>query len=136
MNSPSNQPACLLRTALFSNALFSTLSALVILLAPRWVLRLLGLSQDVSLKILGFALIFFAITLLINARRPRVKTFDAWAAVMMDLAWVVGSGALLFLVPFSTSGKWVVTLVADLVLVFAILQFAGIRRMQKREQTS
>jgi len=112
------------------------MSALIILLAPRWALRLLGLSQDVSLRVLGFALIFFAITLLINARRPKVKAFDAWTAVIMDLAWVVGSGALLFIVPFSTSGKWVVTLVADLVLVFAILQFAGIRRMQKSEQAS
>jgi len=36
-------------------------------------------------------------------------------------------------VPFSTEGKWVVGVVAELVLVFAVLQFVGIRRIQKSE---
>lgn len=135
MNSQFEERGCLLRRALLGNALFSTLSAMTILLAPRWVLRLLGLSQSLSLSVLGFSLIAFAVALVINARRPQVKTSDAWAAVIMDVVWVLGSGALLFLVPFSTSGKWVVVLVADLVLIFAILQFAGIRKIQKSLHT-
>jgi len=135
MNSQFEERGCLLRRALLGNALFSTLSAITILLAPRWVLRLLGLSQSLSLRVLGFSLIAFAVALVINARRPQVKTSDAWAAVIMDVVWVLGSGALLFLVPFSTSGKWVVVLVADLVLIFAILQFAGIRKIQKSLHT-
>jgi len=135
MNSQFEERGCLLRRALLGNALFSTLSAITILLAPRWVLRLLGLSQSLSLRVLGFSLIAFAVALVINARRPQVKTSDAWAAVIMDVVWVLGSGALLFLVPFSTSGKWVVVLVADMVLIFAILQFAGIRKIQKSAHT-
>ena len=135
MNSQFEERGCLLRRALLGNALFSTLSAITILLAPRWVLRLLGLSQSLSLSVLGFSLIAFAVALVINARRPQVKTSDAWAAVIMDVVWVLGSGALLFLVPFSTSGKWVVVLVADMVLIFAILQFAGIRKIQKSLHT-
>ena len=135
MNSQFEERGCLLRRALLGNALFSTLSAITILLAPRWVLRLLGLSQSLSLSVLGFSLIAFAVALVINARRPQVKTSDAWAAVIMDVVWVLGSGALLFLVPFSTSGKWVVVLVADMVLIFAILQFAGIRKIQKSAHT-
>jgi hypothetical protein len=57
-----------------------------------------------------------------------------WMAVLMDLAWVLGSYVLIFVVPFSTEGKWVVGVVAELVLVFAVLQFVGIRRIQKNEQ--
>jgi hypothetical protein len=133
MNPQYDQRACFLRKALLGNALFSTLSGLTILFAQGWVLRILGLSSSVNLLILGVGLIVFAVTLVINARKPQVKKSDAWVAVLMDLAWVVGSYVLIFLVPFSTKGKWVVGIVAELVLLFAVLQFVGIRRIQKSE---
>jgi uncharacterized membrane protein HdeD (DUF308 family) len=134
MNPQSGEHGSLLRKALVGNALFSTLSGLTILLAQGWVLRILGLSKDVSLAILGFALLVFAATLVVNARRQQVKTSDAWIAVLMDVAWVLGSYVLIFVVPFSTEGKWVVGVVAELVSVFAVLQFVGIRRIQKSER--
>jgi hypothetical protein len=83
--------------------------------------------------ILGVGLIVFAVTLVINARKQQVKKSDAWIALLMDLAWVVGSYVLIFLAPFSPKGKWVVGIVAELVLLFAMLQFVGIRRIQKSE---
>src|SRR5215472_9763503 len=101
----------LLRRALIGNALFSTLSGLTILFAQAWVLRILGLSGDVNLLILGVGLIVFAAMLLINARKQQIKKSDAWAAVLMDLAWVAGSCVLVLLIPFSTEGKWVVGVV-------------------------
>jgi hypothetical protein len=52
----------------------------------------------------------------------------------MDLVWVLGSGLLLFVVPFSTSGKWLVGIIAELVLAFAALQWFGIRRVREGEQ--
>jgi hypothetical protein len=131
MNPQSGEHACLLRKALIGNAVFSTLSGVTILFAQGWVLRILGLSKDVSLAILGFGLLVFAVTLVINARRQQVKTSDAWIVVLMDLAWVLGSYVLIFVVPFSIEGKWVVGVVAELVSVFALLQFIGIRRIQK-----
>lgn len=137
MNPQSEARASLLRKALMGNALFSTLSGLTILFAQSWVLRILGLSQNVNVLILGVGLIVFAATLVINARRSQVKISDAWIAIWADLAWVLGSYALLFVVPFSTGGKWVVGVVAELVLVFAVLQFVGIRRIrQQNEQFS
>jgi uncharacterized membrane protein HdeD (DUF308 family) len=134
MDRQCEERACFLRRALMGNALFSILSGLIILFAQGWVLRILGLSNKISLLVLGVALIVFAATLVINARRQTVKTSDAWLAVWMDLAWVIGSYALIFVGPFSTEGKWVVGLVAELVFVFAVLQFLGIRRIQKTEQ--
>jgi len=133
MKQQREEPACFLRKALMGNALFSTLSGLTILLAQGWVLRILGLASNVNLLILGVGLILFAITLVVNARKQQVKKSDAWIAVLMDVAWVLGSYILIFIVPFSTEGKWVVGLVAELVLVFAVLQFVGIRRIQKSE---
>ena len=133
MKQQREEPACFLRKALMGNALFSTLSGLTILLAQGWVLRILGLPRRVNLFILGAGLIVFAVTLVVNARRRQVKNSDAWIAVLMDLAWVLGSCVLIFVVPFSTEGEWVVGVVAEAVLVFAILQFVGIRRIQKSE---
>jgi hypothetical protein len=135
MNPQSGEHACLLRKALIGNAVFSTLSGVTILFAQGWVLRILGLSKDVSLAILGFGLLVFAVTLVINARRQQVKTSDAWIVVLMDLAWVLGSYVLIFVVPFSIEGKWVVGVVAELVSVFALLQFIDIRRIQKNRSS-
>jgi hypothetical protein len=133
MKQQREEPACFLRKALMGNALFSTLSGLTILLAQGWVLRILGLPSSVNLLVLGAGLIVFAVTLVINARKQKVKKSDAWIAVLMDVAWVLGSYILIFIVPFSMEGKWVVGVVAELVLVFAVLQFVGIRRIQKSE---
>jgi len=133
MKQQREEPSCFLRKALIGNALFSTLSGLTILLAQGWVLRILGLPSSVNLLILGAGLIVFAVTLVINARKQQVKKSDAWIAVLMDVAWVLGSYILIFIVPFSMEGKWVVGVVAELVLVFAVLQFVGIRRIQKSE---
>jgi len=133
MNPEHVERACLLRKALIGNALFSTVSGLTILFAQGWVLRILGLPSSVNLLVLGAGLIVFAVTLVINARKQQVKESDAWIAVCMDVAWVIGSYVLIFILPFSTEGKWVVAVVAEAVLVFAVLQFVGIRRIQKSE---
>jgi hypothetical protein len=133
MNPEHVERACLLRKALIGNALFSAVSGLTILFAQGWVLRILGLPNSVNLLVLRAGLIVFAVTLVINARKQQVKKSDAWIAVCMDVAWVIGSYVLIFIVPFSTEGKWVVAVVAEAVLVFAVLQFVGIRRIQKSE---
>ena len=91
----------------------------------------MGLPSSVNLLVLGAGLIVFAVTLMINAGKRQVKKSDAWIAVCMDLAWVLGSYVLIFTVSFSTEGKWVLGVVAELVLLFAVLQFLGIRRIQK-----
>src|SRR5258707_14159525 len=124
----------LLKKALTVNAVFSVFSCVVILLANRWLVQFLGLSDQISLTILGVSLIIFATILWLNARRPRIRIVDAWVPVIMDAAWVVGSYTLIFLVPFSVGGKWVIALVAEVVLAFAILQWIGIRPVRTGER--
>jgi hypothetical protein len=124
----------LLKKALRVNAVFSVVSGVVMLSANRWLVKFLGLPENVSLAILGVSLIVYAAILWFNARGPKIKITDAWVAVIMDVIWVVGSWALIFVVPFSVGGKWVLALVAELVLAFAILQWLGIRRVRKSER--
>ena len=123
-----------LKKALTGNAVFSVVSGVTILLSNRWLVRFLGLPEKVSLAILGVSLIGYAALLWLNAHRPKIKITEAWVAVIMDVIWVVGSYTLILAVPFSVGGQWVVGLVAELVLAFAVLQWLGIRKIRKSEQ--
>jgi hypothetical protein len=134
MNQTIEERQGLLKKALTGNAVFSVVSGVAILFANRWLVRFLGLPEKVSLAILGVSLIGYAALLWLNAHRPKIKITDAWVAVIMDVIWVVGSYALILAVPFSVGGKWVVALVAELVLAFAVLQWLGIRRIRKSQQ--
>ena len=131
MENSSRERQQLLRMALMGNALFSTISGLTLVLAGHWVVRLLGLPQAVNLITMGISLLTFAIALMAFARKKPIKLLDAWIAVILDLAWVIGSYPLLFVVPFNTSGKWTVGIVAEVVLLFALVQWLGIRRIRK-----
>jgi hypothetical protein len=134
MNESAEARQRFLKNALTGNAVFSVVSGLAILSSNRRLVKFLGLPEKVSLAILGLSLIGYAAVLWLNARRPRIKISDAWIAVVMDAVWVLGSYVLILLVPFSLGGKWVVGLVAELVLAFAILQWLGIRRIRKSGQ--
>ena len=134
MNQSIGERQDLLKKALTGNAVFSVVSGVAILFANRRLVKFLGLPEDVSLAILGVGLIVYAAILWFNARRPKIKITDAWIAVIMDAVWVIGSYVLIFVVPFSVGGKWVVALVAELVLAFAIVQWLGIRKIRKAGQ--
>ena len=125
----------LLRNSLIGNALFSMLSALVILASTGWLAQFLGLRDHIVLTVLAISLAGYAVILLINARRPTIKISDAWMAVILDAVWVIGSYALIFVVPFTFGGKWLIVAVAEIVFVFAVLQTFGIRRATRTEQT-
>ena len=51
--------------------------------------------------------------------------------MVLDVLWVLGSVALIFSnqIPLTVAGKWAVALVADVVALFAVLQYVGVRRM-------
>jgi hypothetical protein len=134
MNQSVEECQDLLKKALAGNAVFSVVSGVAILFANRWLVKFLGLPDKASLVIVGVSLIVYAAILWVNAHRAKIKLTDAWMAVIMDAVWVVGSYTLILAVPFSVGGKWVVALVAEVVLAFAIAQWLGIRRVQKSEQ--
>ena len=95
---------------------------------------LLGLTENDSLTGLGVGLILFATALAFSARRSELKLPEASVAVALDFAWVLGSYVILFLVPFSTHGKWLIAAIADIVLAFGILQWVGIYRIRNFRQ--
>ncbi len=130
MTSSANESA-LLRRSLTGNAVFSVLSSLALVAYWKPLAVLIGLERAGLLPVIGVSLLVYAAGLFRNAFRERVNASEAWTAVAMDLAWVVGSALVIALGPLSRTGNWVVAVVADVVLLFAVLQVAGIRRMQR-----
>jgi len=133
MNRTASGDQNFLKKALTGNATFSAVCGVLILLADRQLVAFLGLPNQVSLALLGVCLIVYAGSLWLNARRSKIRIAEAWVAVSLDAMWVIGSYLLIFVVPFSSGGKWMIALVAEAVLAFAVLQLLGIRRVQRAE---
>jgi hypothetical protein len=120
----------LLRHALLANACFSGLSAVVILLTAKPLASLLGAIKPADLSVLAISLIFFSAVLFRTTRSANVSSVSAWIFVLLDMAWVIGSAAVILAGVLTVAGNWIVGLVADVVLLFAVLQFVGIRKLR------
>ncbi len=129
-------PARWLRLSLRANAIFSAVSGSGMLFAASAIAGLLGIEQTLLVRITGVNLLGFAALLVWLASREVIKPSLAIAVVVADLLWVAGSAGLLPAGVFSPMGNWLVAGVADVVLLFAILQYVGIRRMRPVAQVA
>lgn len=134
MNRPIAASQSLLRVALLGNAGFSIVSAAVAVFWKEVVMRWLGIAKDFGILFLGIGLMIFGVWLLINGVRTNIKLQDARIAVVMDLAWVAVSVPVVVFAPLALHGKWVVTVIAAVVLSFAVTQWLGIRRINGASQ--
>ncbi len=119
----------LLRRALQANGVFSALSGLLLIAASGRIAALIGIEQ--SLWLTGLILLFFAVGLFRNAGRAEINQTEVRIAVALDVAWVIGTAGLIFAGVFSATGNWVVALVGDIVLILAVLQFLGLRKLRR-----
>ena len=120
--------SCLLRCSLKANACFSLLCACILLGAAGPISRTIGGIRESDLRIVSTALLVYCAFLWKTARREQISALNVWPFVILDLGWVLGSGGAILLANLTVTGKWVVGLVADLVLVFALAQLFGILR--------
>jgi hypothetical protein len=118
----------LLRSTLVINGVSTALCGLALLLAPAALADLLGVSPPALLAAVGAGLVLYAGGLFLTARRSPIPGPAAWAAIVLDLGWVVGSVAVVELGILTSLGTGLVTLVAGVVLIFAVLQFVGVRQ--------
>lgn len=121
----------LLRGVLQANMIFSGLSGLLLAVAAAPLGQWLGVPATWLLVVIGIGLLGFAGLLFQIARQNPLDLRQANVIFWLDVAWVVGSALLLFTgwVSFTTTGWWAVLLVADVVALFAILEFVGMRRI-------
>jgi len=121
----------LLQRALQGNAIFSGVSGLALTLDANPIARLLGVNAPAILMGIGVGLLLYAVMLFREAGQTPINRTFALTAVIADVAWVIGSAILLATnwVPFTITSWWIVAIVADVVALFAILQYVGLRRL-------
>ncbi len=128
--SKRDDPSRLLRHSLRANAAFSLLSGAIFIAASGPLAELLGLGDARQVSGLGANLSVFAVLLLVLAAQRSIGVWLAGCVVAADGAWFLASAGVIAAGPLSTSANAAVALVASVVLAFAILQYAGIRRLR------
>lgn len=123
----------LLKMVLYENSIFSLASGLLMLILPGTVAKFMGIESSTPFMILGALLLIWSGDVFYVARQNPFNLTYARLVIGGDLLWVIGSAIILVLNPFnfSTEGSWATLIVADIVLVFGIAQFVGIRRLNR-----
>lgn len=129
-----NAPNSILKLGLIGNAIFSSLSGVILLAAARPLSVILGLSSPRALIAIGCLLLPFAVHLLVAARRKRARLGEIYYFCTMDLLWVLGSAILVLsgALPFTKAGLWIVGIVALAVADFLVIQFIGAIQFRRR----
>lgn len=138
----ATQRSSLLRTVLRANAAFSTISGLSFILLNQPIAELIGiqgetifnlLNGELFLIVVGAGLLPFAGFLWWFAMQQNLTVQITWGIITADFAWVIASAVILLvgLLPLTNLGKWGVLIIADTVLIFALLQIWGLRRMSQ-----
>lgn len=122
----------LLRNALRGNSLFSAVSGLILVIDAGLLADFMGIETTLPFIIIGIGLLLHAANLFLNSRNRPVSKALGWFAVIGDVLWVVATAIILMTDAFALtgSGKWLLLIIADVVLIFAIAQYLGIRRMR------
>jgi hypothetical protein len=123
----------LLKNALLVDSVVSFLTGVALLLFSKAIAGFLGLSASWIMPVLGVVAVAYSIEIYLAARAEPVHVGIARFAAYGNLIGALGIAVLVFanLVPFTTAGKWAVAIIADAVLVLAIFQHVGLRRLAR-----
>ena len=126
----------LLRNALRGNSIFSAMSGLITAIGAGVLVQFMDVGSVALYLVVGIALIIHAVMLYLNTRTDRINVGFAWYAIIGDVLWVLATAFILLTDSFnlSSEGKWLLLFIGDIVLLFAIAQFLGLRRMNRSQQ--
>lgn len=112
-----------LKKVLLTNAGFSALSGLVLLVGATALSRLFGEAHPWIFRGIGIGLLLFAGDILATCRSVPVSRAKVLYFSFGDFGWVLGSIALFIAVPLSAVAAGIVAGVALIVLAFGVAQF-------------
>ncbi len=118
-----------LQSSLRTNALFSGLSGIILIILHRSISQVFGAENNTVFWVIGVLLVFFAGTIIYEIRKQRSLAV-LWI-ITQDLLWVVGSLILLVYNPFdiSSNGLLLIGVVGAMVLYMAINQTKALRQI-------
>jgi hypothetical protein len=127
-------PTSILGRALLGNSFFSLTCGLSFIAGATALSTAFGIPFPLVLRLVGFALVGYALALFLLATRTAIAKVLALAASILDFGWVLGSLLLLLLpaMPFTVLGREVIGVLALLVAFFGITQLIGLGSKAKR----
>ena len=116
-----------LRRILYANAAICAVIGLLLAIAPGAVSDFADVDWDSSLRVIGVIALAWA-GFVVYVARTLVHRLG-WVVFWGDCAWFLGSYLLLALgaLEVSTDAKWAFAFVADVALLFAVLEFCALR---------
>ena len=132
-----NPRSTFLTKVLRIDGVFALLSGFLLVLGGQAIADLIELDSSLFMVVDGIVFMAYGIMLLYFAGRDSDSRTIGKVAIVLNMLFVVGIyvGLLLNLFPINTAGKWAFALVAEVVFIFAILEYVGLRRLNK-ERTS
>jgi hypothetical protein len=124
-------PSPLLKTALAADAAVSGAAAVLQLAAADWLVGTLMLPRPLLVET-GAFLVAYTILLVVLARSARLPAAVVATIVLGNVAWAVACVALVAAGAFPLTGLGVAFLIVQAlaVLVFAALEYAGLKRSE------
>jgi hypothetical protein len=129
--SPQTDRTLVLRRSLQFDGVATGLTGGILLAAAQPLAALLGIPAPGMARVVGAFLLVFGAALLWQASRPTLSRGEALLTVVVNAAWVAGSVALLVAGSLTLMGNLAVAVVAAAVLLFAVLEAAGLHRLHK-----
>jgi hypothetical protein len=126
----------MLRKTLLSNAIFSFLSGLLMVVLNNWLSSFIGVPYPIILIAIGSGLIIFSLWLFSLALKQDIQIMIIGSVVIMDLIWVVGSVILVIAQLLTSQGNSLCLALASVVFILALLQIIGIRKSKRGEATN
>ena len=128
-----NNKDTFLRRALLGNGTFSAISGTFFLVEAGGVARFSGIEPPIIFQIVGVGLVGFAAFLFWLSAQTVLDQKEVKMIIGADLFWVVGSALLLLSnwLPLTSGGWWGVAIIADIVAALAVLQYIGLRRVER-----
>lgn len=117
-----------LQKALKTNALFSSISGIILILLNKPIAKLFGTNNNTVFCIIGLALIYFSITIRYEIKKQRKLAIN-WI-IIQDYIWVLGSLILIIINPFEITliGNLIIGTIALIVLYMGINQMIGLKK--------
>lgn len=127
--------AGMLKRALLANAAFSGLSGLLIVVFQSKIAALSGFP-GLALWPVGVVLMGFSAHITWLATRTDVDRTAVGSIIASDFAWVIATPVVLWIWrdSFTPAGLWLLIGVGLVVLIFAELQWVGMRRLSHARQ--
>ena len=115
-----------LRQVLVADGITSGVTGLGLVLMPGRVADLIAAPSASLVLATGVGLILFGLVLIRSARHPVPSRGGTAFAATLNLAWVVGSVAVVLSGALSALGNWALILVGIVVLIFAVLELRNL----------